>query len=130
MVSTIMPINWQNMWSLEEAASPQDDHLELDEVIDNFSNFLVERHMGVPALWFLESCRPLAFLGGQTAFFLSPLAAMLGLGNQCQKVAHILTSRSRTNALLNKLESSTFDPTSSASTTFQNPPSDTSASDK
>ncbi len=52
---------------------PEADLAMLDELADA----IVRRHLATPALFFLESMRPLGFVGSQMMVFLRPLVAVI-----------------------------------------------------
>lgn len=83
-----------------EALSPE-DHAMLDELADA----IVARHLGTPALFFLESMRPLGFVGSQMMLVLRPLVAMVwpspARWDQVQKVLEV---RGSTEQLCRRLE--------------------------
>ena len=52
---------------------PAEDLAMLDELADA----IVRRHLATPALFFLESMRPLGFVGSQMMVFLRPVVALV-----------------------------------------------------
>jgi len=52
---------------------------EEEELIERISNLIVRSGLGMAALLYLESYKPLSFVGGQLGlFFLSPILPFLG----------------------------------------------------
>jgi len=63
---------FKNNWHLPDSGEkilPEDE----DAVIDKLSHKVVERGMAVPAIMFLESVKPLNFIGSQTMVFFEPI---------------------------------------------------------
>jgi hypothetical protein len=58
--------------ALDEAALSDADRALLDELADA----IVARRMTTPAIFFLESVKPIGFVGSQTMIFLRPLIAI------------------------------------------------------
>ncbi|MGM9999016.1 MAG: hypothetical protein ACI38Q_06445 [Candidatus Bruticola sp.] len=99
-----MKINWREMWSLQEPGPPEAGQAELESDIKQLAQSIVSIHLGVPALWFLESCRPLHFIGSQALVFLSPAAGLLGLEASCRRAAEIAARPSQMEALMEAIE--------------------------
>lgn len=99
-----MKINWREMWSLEEQASAEEIGDQTEEDIQNIAGSIVAIHLGVPALWFLESCKPLSFIANQALVFFSPAANFLGLDSWWRKAATISSRRSNVEAFIEAIE--------------------------
>ncbi len=99
-----MKINWREMWSLEEQASAEEVEDQTEKDIQNIASSIVAIHLGVPALWFLESCKPLSFIANQALVFFSPAANFLGLDSWWRKAATISSRRSNVEAFIEAIE--------------------------
>ncbi|MGM9991587.1 MAG: hypothetical protein ACI376_01885 [Candidatus Bruticola sp.] len=99
-----MNINWREMWSLQEPVSSETEQAKVENDVNRLAQLVVSSHLGVPALWFLESCRPLHFIGSQALFFLSPAANMFGWGDLCRQMAKIAEQPSQMEALMEAIE--------------------------
>lgn len=65
---------------------------------------LVRMRMSVPAIFFLESSKPLAFVGGQLLIFLEPFVQTLFNFAQYQRFAALMEDRENWERLIRKLE--------------------------
>ncbi len=99
-----MKINWQTMWSLEEEAPAEATGDKIEKDIEDIASSIVAIHLGVPALWFLESSRPLSFIANQALVFFSPLANFLGFDSWWRKAAAISSRRSHMDAFIEAIE--------------------------
>ena len=81
--------------------------LRLDDdgrtLLDRLAEIVVSRRMAEPALLFLESVKPLGFLGGQAMHFLSPFATMVLNPSQYRTLAHIMAHREGVEALMDAI---------------------------
>jgi hypothetical protein len=76
-----------------------------DEVmIRKVAERLVRMRMSVPAIFFLESSKPLAFVGGQLLIFLEPFVQTLFNFAQYQRFAALMEDRENWERLIRKLE--------------------------
>ena len=46
-------------------------------MLDELADAIVRRHLATPALFFLESMRPLSFVGSQMMVFLRPMISLV-----------------------------------------------------
>jgi hypothetical protein len=84
-----------------EARLLPDDLAMLDELADA----IVRRHLGTPALFFLESMRPLGFIGSQLMIVLRPLALVAWPDpRRWDGVQRVLEVRGATELLCRRLE--------------------------
>jgi len=60
--------------------------------------------MAVPAILFLESVKPLSFLGSQTLYFFEPMVRALFTVPEYERFAALLERRESVEALLVKIE--------------------------
>ena len=87
--------------ALERELSPE-DHALLDELADA----LVARRLATAALFFVESIRPLGWLGSQLMVFLRPMVSVIWLDpRRWDQVQRMLEIRGSTELLARKLES-------------------------
>lgn len=77
---------------------------EDDELITKVANKLVNMRLTVPAIFLLESSKPLAFLGGQLLVFLEPFIQTLFNFKQYQRFAFLMENRENWERLLRKME--------------------------
>lgn len=89
-----------------EAEHPFDERFteEDDELIRKVANKLVSMRLTVPAIFLLESSKPLAFLGGQLLVFLEPFIQTLFNFRQYQRFAFLMENRENWERLLRKIE--------------------------
>ncbi|TPW16650.1 MAG: Uncharacterized protein FD129_685 [bacterium] len=80
---------------------PKPEDLDLLETI---ALAVVSRRMTVPAILFLESTKPLSFLGSQFLYFLEPIVRSLIKGDQYRRVAVLLEDRANVERLLLAIE--------------------------
>ncbi|MFO0893327.1 MAG: hypothetical protein U0574_00030 [Phycisphaerales bacterium] len=76
---------------------------EQAEVIDRLLREVVRRRMVLPAAMFLESVRPLGYVGSQAMHFFSPFATALISPAAYQAFATFLEARGAVDHLLNRL---------------------------
>lgn len=79
--------------------TPEDETL-----VSKVAEKIVRRRMTVPAIFFLESSKPLAFLGGQLLIFLEPFIQTLFNFRQYQRFAFLMEDRSNWEKLIRKVE--------------------------
>lgn len=99
-----MKINWREMWSLEEPSNIEESREETEKDIKNIASSVVAIHLGIPALWLLESCKPLSFIANQALVFFSPAANFVGLDSWWRKAATISSRRSNVEAFIEAIE--------------------------
>ncbi len=81
---------------------PSQDDLDL---IDAVAAQVVNRRMSVPAILFIESSKPLSFIGSQFLFFFEPIIRAFIRGDQYTRFATLLEDRSNIELLLRAIES-------------------------
>ncbi|MGD9140653.1 MAG: hypothetical protein PVJ42_03850 [bacterium] len=89
-----------------EAEHPFDDRFteEDDELVEKVARKMVNMRLTVPAIFLLESSKPLAFLGGQLLVFLEPFIQTLFNFKQYQRFAFLMENRDNWERLLRKIE--------------------------
>ena len=84
-----------------ESALSDDDRAFLDKVADG----LVRRRLTTVALFFLESMKPLGFLGSQAMIFFRPLVSVVfSSPDSWDRLTRILERRGSIELLLRRLE--------------------------
>jgi len=74
-------------------------------MLDELADAIVRRHMATPALFFLESMRPLGFVASQMMVFLRPLVAIAWPAPQrWDQVQRVLEERGSIELLAQRLE--------------------------
>ncbi len=82
-------------------SSPTEE--DVQRILDRIATEVVERDLVAPAVMFLESVRPLAFIGGQlTIAFFSPFLGLLG--NSGVEYADMLSDRKHVETLIRRIE--------------------------
>ncbi len=87
-----------------EDATRADFTQEDAELLNKVAEKIVSMRMTVPAIFFLESSKPLAFLGGQLLIFLEPFIQTLFNFRQYQRFAFLMEDRTNWERLIRKVE--------------------------
>lgn len=74
------------------------------ELIDKVAVFFASRRMGAPALMFLESMRPLHFIGSQIMYFVTPFANILFKGNEFEEFAALISDHKNVELLIRRID--------------------------
>jgi hypothetical protein len=77
---------------------------EDEKLVSKVAERIVRMRMTVPAIFFLESSKPLAFLGGQLLIFLEPFIQTLFNFRQYQRFAFLMEDRDNWEKLIRKVE--------------------------
>lgn len=72
--------------------------------MDRFAAAVVERRMGAPAILFLESVKPVSFLGNQALVFFQPIVQSVLDLKHYDKIVEILEDRQNLDYILRKIE--------------------------
>lgn len=83
----------------ERLLSPEDE-----ELLDRISRATVRRGLGVPAIFLLESSKPLNFLGSQFLHFLSPMVHSVFDAKDLDRFAVLLERRETVEELIRRIE--------------------------
>lgn len=83
---------------------PEDEQLAL---LEKLAQWVVNRNLTTPAILFLETGKPLNFLGSQLLIAFSPFIQAFFKGEQYQKVALILEKDENVELLIELIEQST-----------------------
>ena len=74
------------------------------ELIEKVAVFFASRRMGAPAILFLESLRPLHFIGSQIMYFLSPFANVIFKGAEFEEFAAIMSDGENVRLLIQRID--------------------------
>ncbi len=74
------------------------------DLIRKLADFVVRRDMAVPAVMFLESVRPLNFVGSQAMVFFKPILSRFFTRDEYDKIAIILEKREVIDLLIKEIE--------------------------
>lgn len=78
---------------------------EQHALLEKLASWIVRKHLTTPAILFLETGKPLNFLGSQLLIGLSPFVQAIFKGEQYQKIALILEKDENVEYLIQLLES-------------------------
>jgi hypothetical protein len=83
-----------------------DEEINEDDraLLAKLSDWLVERRLETPAILFLESVRPLSFVGAQGMYFLEPFARAIFNVKDYERLARMLERRSNLEVLVRTIE--------------------------
>jgi len=73
-------------------------------LLDRLAEGIVGRHMTVPAILFLESMKPLSFVGSQALYFFEPMVRALFTVPEYERFAALLERRETMEVLLVRIE--------------------------
>ena len=76
-------------------------------LIRRLADFVVKRDMSVPAVMFLESVRPLNFIGSQSMVFFKPILSRFFSRYEYDRIANILEKREVIDLLIREIEQKT-----------------------
>ncbi len=91
------------MWSMKAVKEETGDK-ERFELLDRFARKIVERHLSTPAVLFLESVKPLSFLGNQTMVFFQPIVQSIFTFKSYNEIMTLLEDRENVERLLLRIE--------------------------
>lgn len=74
------------------------------DIIDRLAGWVVRRGMTTPALFFLESIRPLSYIGSQAVVFFSPALDVLFAPDKVEAFALLMEDRKNIELLLREIE--------------------------
>ena len=97
----------------QPARNPGDNERKLSQedldLIDAVAGQVVSRRMSVPAILFIESSKPLSFIGSQFLFFFEPIIRAFIKGDQYTRFAALLEERNNIELLLRAIEAQEAD---------------------
>ena len=87
-------------------AIPEQDRLTEEERgwLQKLADGVVERGLADPALFMLESFRPLNYIGSQAVVFFRPMLSVLFDTRTCDRVAELLSRRGAVEHLIRMIE--------------------------
>lgn len=74
------------------------------ELIEKFAREIVARRLSVPAILFLETVKPLSFLGSQAMVFLEPIIQSVFAFKSYREIYLLLERRENLELLLQEIE--------------------------
>ena len=74
------------------------------ELITEMAQVVVKRGLATPAIFFLESVKPLSFLSSQLMAFFGPLVTMLFNKEKYDRLQMIFENRESANVLIDKIQ--------------------------
>ncbi len=77
---------------------------EQQALLDRIAEAVVDRELTAPAVLFLDSMKPLSFLGGQFMAFLSPFIHMVVDASQYDLIAEAIERRENVEFLILRIE--------------------------
>lgn len=77
---------------------------EEDALLERLATHAVRFGMGVPAIFFLESVKPLNYIGAQVLTFFGPVATAFFPADDYQRLTALLERRDALEALIRKVE--------------------------
>jgi hypothetical protein len=77
---------------------------EAAAMLDKIADGIVRRRLAVPAVLFLETCKPLNFVGSQAMMALHPFVAAFVKGDDYRKVALLMERDANVEELLQRIE--------------------------
>ncbi len=86
---------------LEEFELPDDRR---DELVERIARAVVDRNLAAPAIFFLETMKPLSFIGSQVMVFFDPIVRSVFDFRQYNEVRLALEKRENVELLLRKIE--------------------------
>lgn len=89
------------LWADEAADQPAEC---FDDLIGRIARAIVARELTVPAIVFLESVKPLSFLGNQFLVFLNPMVSLVVESGEYYRFVRMLEDRENVEKLLKAIE--------------------------
>ena len=83
----------------EPERSPEDEAL-----LDRLAELTVRHRMTVPAIFFLESVKPLSYVGSQALYFFEPMVRAFFSVQEYDRFARMMERRDTLEALLRRIE--------------------------
>lgn len=77
---------------------------EDDAMLDDLARAVCTRGLAPAAIFFLESIKPLNFIGSQTLYAASPLASLLFDRDRIERLAGVLEDRGSVERLIARIE--------------------------
>jgi hypothetical protein len=91
--------SWSSADAPERELSPEDA-----EFLDRLAGWLAERRLATAAVLFLESVKPMNFVGSQAMFFFEPMVKAFLTGEGYTRFARIMERRENVERFLERIE--------------------------
>ncbi len=88
----------------EAPAKKKLDDMTNEELLDAVAKRVVGMRLAVPAVFFLESTKPLSFLGSQLLIFLQPFVQAFLTINSYERFTHMMEDRENVENLIQRME--------------------------
>ena len=95
---------WKNAFAIEPPLTEADLNPRQVAVLDRLVAIVHRHGMEVPAALFLESVKPLNFVGSQVLLFFQPLARPVILGEDYDELQRLLENRGTVEILIRRIE--------------------------
>lgn len=92
------------MWAMKDKSHTKEIEASNREAMDRFAKRIVDWRMTAPAILFLESAKPLSFLGNQALIFFQPIVQSIFNFKTYDEVTKILEDRENLEYLLCRIE--------------------------
>lgn len=92
------------MWAMKDKKDEERPLEHHREIMDRFAQRIVDWRMTAPAILFLESAKPLSFLGNQALVFFQPIVQSIFNFKTYDEFTEILEDRENLEYLLLKME--------------------------
>ena len=92
------------MWAMKDKKGDDRPLEQHREIMDRFARRIVDWRMSAPAILFLESAKPLSFLGNQALVFFQPIVQSIFNFRTYDEFTEILEERENLEYLLLKIE--------------------------
>lgn len=92
------------MWALKDRSRTKEIEAANREAMDRFARRIIDWRMTAPAILFLESAKPLSFIGNQALIFFQPIVQSIFNFKTYDEVAEILEDRDNLEYLLSRIE--------------------------
>ena len=93
---------WAHAFSLDPEKAELDS--EDEALLDKIANAIAKRGLQIPAMLWLESLKPLHFVGAQALMAFRPIASMVVDGEALKRLGEILERRDGIEQLLRRVE--------------------------
>ncbi len=90
-------------WAMKDSQRTQTTP-EKRETLDRLAEKIIERRLAAPAILFLESSKPLSFLGNQAMVFFQPIVQTIFNFKTYDDIMDLLEDRDNIEYLLKKIE--------------------------
>jgi hypothetical protein len=92
------------VWSMKDKTRTTEIEAANREAMERFARRIVDWRMTAPAVLFLESAKPLSFLGNQALIFFQPIVQSIFNFKTYDEVTGILEDRENLEYLLRRIE--------------------------